>query len=281
MKKPVKVPPNRSTLDRYVVAFANESGTDVARVRRLISFMAVAGVLQDAAPNGAPKWVVKGGVALELRFRDKARATKDLDVILNSDAGDLLDELETALGATYEGFKFRRKGPEHRMPNGAVRLKVQVEYRGREWGTVELDVAHREGETEVEFLEGVDLLNDFGIRSPDVVGSLALRHHVAQKLHGATQPPPPGRRNERFRDLVDLLLMREIVEDYAALREAAEEVFRRRATHTWPPVLDPPVEWKEPFARMARETGLPITDLDEAVREIRQFVDTIVTARKA
>ncbi len=268
-------------LARYVDAYARENAVAPGRVRRLISFMALAGVLRKTAHDQeTPRFVVKGGVALELRLRGRARATKDLDVILNRDEGNLLDEIERAIARPYESFAFRRKGEAHMMPTGALRVKVQVEYRGREWGTVEMDVAYREGETEVELLEGVDLLTDFGIQGPEEVECLAPRHHVAQKLHGMTQTPPEGRRNERFRDLVDLLLMREFVEDYVALREACEEVFARRGTHKWPPVIAPPEEWREPFAEMAREIGLPITDLDAAVEEAIIFVRRVEVARK-
>lgn len=279
MKKPVKTPANRKVLAKYVDAYAREHGTDVARVRRWISFMALAGALQEAAlSDGRPKFVIKGGVALELRLRDRARATKDIDVILDSDDGDLLDEIEDALTTRYEGFAFRRKGEEHRMPNGTIRMKVQVAYRGREWGTVDVDVAHREGETEVDLLEGLDLMQNFGIRGPEGIRSLSLRHHVAQKIHAATQPPPEGRSNERFRDVVDLLLMCEVVTDYAALREACVEVFRRRGTHDWPPVLDPTEEWRDAFLRMAREIDLAIADLDEALGALRSFVERIASA---
>jgi hypothetical protein len=88
-KKPVKPPVSERTLTRYVAAYARESGVDGARVRRLISFMAIAGVLKQAATGDgeAPAFVVKDGVALELRLRDRARATKDLDLILNRDGG--------------------------------------------------------------------------------------------------------------------------------------------------------------------------------------------------
>jgi hypothetical protein len=63
---------------------------------------------------------------------------------------------------------------------------------------------------------------------------LPLRLHIAQKLHGMTLPPRPGKRNERFRDLIDLLLMEELVTDYAGLRGACEPVFHARRTRLAP-----------------------------------------------
>jgi hypothetical protein len=270
-------------LGTYVNAYARQTGVDVARVRRLISFMAIAGALRQAAPGegGEPSFVVKGGVALELRFRSRARATKDLDVILNRDEGDLLECLEEALASPYESFTFRRKGEELRMKNGAVRAKVQVSFQSREWGTVEVDIAYREGETEIDLLAGIPLLDDFGITGPEEIECLSLRHHIAQKLHGMTRPMPEGRQNDRFRDLVDLLMMREFVEDLSALGEACEEVFARRGTHEWPPVIAPPADWREPFARMAQDNDLPVRDLDAAVEEVRSFVNQIVAARSS
>jgi len=280
VKKPVRPPFSERTLTKYVVAYARETGADVARVRRLISFMAIAGALRQT-PRGrgdAPPFVLKGGVALELRLRDRARATKDLDVILNRYEGDLLEALEDSLAEPYEGFTFRRKGEELRMKNGAVRVKIQVSFRGREWGTLEVDVAPSEGETEVDLLPGIPLLEHFGITGPEEIECLSLRHHVAQKFHAMSKPAPPGRRNDRFRDLVDLLLMRALVTDYPALREACQEVFARRATHAWPPVIAPPEEWREPFARMATENDLPIRDLAAAAVEIRRFVEDVDSA---
>jgi hypothetical protein len=277
MKKPVRPPASERVLTRYVTAFARRNDTDVVRVRRLISFMALAGALRQAKRDGegAPAFVVKGGVALELRMRDRARATRDLDLILNRDVDDPLTALEELLTAPYEGFSFRRKGEEYRMPNGVVRVKVQVSFQGREWGTVEVDLAHREGETEVELVPGVPLLEEFGIEGPDEIECLSLRHHVAQKLHAVTRPMPDGRPNDRFRDLIDLLLLRQFVHDHAAVASACAEVFSRRGTHAWPPVIDPPEEWRLPFARMADETGLPVREIDTAVAEITAWIREI------
>lgn len=166
------------------------------------------------------------------------------------------------------------------MRNGVLRARVQLSFRGREWGTVEVDVAYREGVTDVDRVLGIPLLDTFGIGAPEEVECLSLRHHVAQKLHAMTRPPPEGRRNDRFRDLVDLLLLREMVEDYAALAGACEEVFAHRGTHAWPPPIATPAEWRDPFARMAGENDLPIRDLDSAVATVTAFVDRIVAARR-
>lgn len=107
---------------------------------------------------------------------------------------------------------------------------------------------------------------------------LPLRMHIAQKLHGMTLPPRPGKRNERFKDLIDVLLMAPLVTDYAGLREACASVFRTRATHEWPPVLDVSTHWVEPFAELARDLDLPVRDAHEAIERVRAFVERIRTA---
>jgi len=73
--------------------------------------MIMAGVLERVTNADSPLFIVKGGVALELRLRDRARATKDIDIVLRDRTADLADSLEEALtGAPYQGFSFRRKG---------------------------------------------------------------------------------------------------------------------------------------------------------------------------
>jgi hypothetical protein len=93
-----------------------------------------------------------------------------------------------------------------------------------------------------------------------------------------TLPPGAGKRNDRFRDLVDVLLMESLVTDYASLREACETVFRIRGTHPWPPAIGVPPHWIDPFARLAREMDLPVTDAEDAVAIARAFIERIVNA---
>ena len=82
-----------------------------------------------------------------------------------------------------------------------------------------------------------------------------------------TQPPKGDEEaNERFRDLADLLLMRELAPELAGVREACVEVFALRDTHAWPPAVDPPEAWEEPFAALAVELKLSVGTLSEGRR---------------
>ena len=159
------------------------------------------------------------------------------------------------------------------MPNDSVRFQVALEYRGWSWSTVQVDLSRREGDTtEVELVDPL-ALEPFGLDSPPALPCLSMRHHVAQKIHGMTQPPRGGETaNERFRDLADLLLMRELVTDLAVVREACVEVFALRGTHAWPPSVDSPEGWEEPFAALAAELELATSTLAEAVETAADFI---------
>jgi hypothetical protein len=84
--------------------------------------------------------------------------------------------------------------------------------------------------------------------------------------------------NERFRDLADVLLLRDLVEDLAAVRAACVEVFAFRGTHEWPPALEPPAFWEDLYAELAAGLELAEKTLEEAVREAQAFIQAIDAA---
>jgi hypothetical protein len=165
------------------------------------------------------------------------------------------------------------------MPNASIRFDVVLHYRGKNWGTVQVDVSRREGAaTEVDLVPPLTL-TPFGLDTPPALPCLSLRYHIAQKIHGMTQPPRErDAPNERYRDLADLLLMRELAHDLGGVRDACIEVFALRGTHAWPPSFEPPEFWAEPFTRMASDVGLSATTLAEAAAEARAFINAIDTA---
>ena len=181
----------------------------------------------------------------------------------------------SALAAPYEGFSFRLRGAGHIMPNGAGRVEVSLDYLGKPWGTIQVDLGPQEGGgTEVDMVEAISLA-PFGLEGPGSLPCLSLPYHVAQKIHAMTAPPLEGRRNDRFRDLVDLLLMREWITDFQAVLRACMDVFETRSTHAWPPAFRAPEHWVAPFAAMARELDLETTDVYQAAHEGRAFINTI------
>ena len=281
-KRPTGPPPSAGVLARYAQAYARELGVAEGRVRAWVAYMIMAGALERTTDADGPKFMVKGGVALELRLRDRARATKDIDVVLRDKEADLVDAFEQLLTAdAYQGFSFRRKGELLLLDNGAVNMEFAVTYRGQPWTSISIDVARAEaGESDVEWVEAIALTDAFGVTGAAQLPCLPLRFHVAQKLHGMTLPPRPGKQNERFRDLVDLLLMEALItHDYAALREACELVIVTRSTHAWPPNLDAmPSHWAEPFAKLAGELDLLETDIETALIRVRNFVARIIKA---
>ena len=282
-KKPEGAPPSAGVLARYSRAYAQETGVAERRVRAWVAYMALAGVLERfAIAADGYQFTIKGGVALELRIRERARATEDIDLVLHHPDMELVDAVEQAIaapGSDYQGFRFQRRKEPLYLENGTVHVELTVTYRGGSWTTIAVDIAREEpGEANVELLDAIRFEDALGIAGPAQLPCLSLRYHVAQKLHGMTLPPRLGKRNERFKDLIDLILMEALITDYRGLREACEEVFRSRANHGWPPPLELPAHWRAPYAKLAAELRLPVHDAEEAMDRVRALVARIETS---
>lgn len=276
MSKKAGAPRSEGELSKFVLAYARQHGLDVSRVRSWISYMMFADVLERRRnPDDHPAFIFKGGVVMELRLHRRARATQDVDLILEHPSADLVAELEQAIAKESNGFTFRRKGDPIVMLNGAVRMEIQVTFKGKPWTTIPVDLARFEaGGTEVERLPAIPL-QEFGIEGPAFITCIALHQHIAQKLHGVTRPGSQEHPNDRFRDIVDILLLREMIADLSQLRSPCEILFKARGTHPWPPEFNPPTTWSAPFSQMAVAIGLPITTLEAGSKMVRSLIEGI------
>jgi hypothetical protein len=272
-------PRSARELTQRVDLYAQARGIPEKRARDWVSFMVLAGKLEEVgSAHDEPGFVVKGGVAVELRMREKARATRDLDIVVVGRGQDTVQTLRNALGGLYLDFSFRLRGEAHVMPNDTTRVEVVVEFKGRAWGTVRLDLSdHHPAEIEVEKVRALDL-GEFGIFAPTELTCLSLRYQLAQKLHAMTEPHSLDRPNERFHDLVDVLLLRDLVKDLHSLRQACVKLFTVRATHAWPASFDPPAGWAAPFTAIARRVALDPAEFDAAVIELRDWIAAVAEA---
>ncbi len=65
----------------------------------------------------------KGAVALEMRLPCRARATKDIDLVIDgADEEDLAAVLREALENNYQAFSFRVKGDPYGRCQGSCRM---------------------------------------------------------------------------------------------------------------------------------------------------------------
>lgn len=275
--KPPRRPPTRKGhLERLVGEYGRTHGLAIDRTRRWLSIVAFAGAMEAARASDDPLFLIKGGTAMELRLGLGARTTKDVDLVFRGDPRKMLDALEEAFATPYGEFSFRRKGPiEDIRDTGGRRLAMQVEFAGSSWQTLQLEVARPEAE-EPELVPVAISLADFKLNSPSVVACLSLRYQIAQKLHAVTERPD-DRENLRFWDLIDLVFLREILSgDLVSVREACVQTFATRNAHAWPPELDVPDSWRDPYAAAIEEIdrALPAT-VEAAAQAARDFIAEI------
>jgi hypothetical protein len=102
-------------------------------------------------------------------------------------------------------------------------------------------------------------------------------YQLAQKLHACTEVFDEGPDNPRFRDLIDILLLRSLIEGeaLAEVRVACVDVFSVRDKHSWPPSLSVPPSWRDPYTHLADETGFGITEVEDAAAAVRAVIAEI------
>jgi hypothetical protein len=251
-------PESTERLEKRLARVAREQGIDQERLRRWVSFLALCGVLERAlAENVLGAYYLKGGVAMELRFSQRARATKDLDLGIEGTRAGRLQALSAAMRLGFDQFTFRVKAQTRDMEQAdTIRVQVAVQYRTRSWQTIEVDLGPASF-GQIDLIEpSVRGLRELNVPIVSPVRCLNLAEQIAQKLHACTGPFSAG----RARDVLDILLVDLLAElDYVAAADASRRLFRERATHEFPPEVVIPREWYPELESLARELEFPLT----------------------
>ena len=209
---------------------------------------------------GTPRWILKGGYALELRLGNRARTTVDIDLsVLPPSYPNLLEVLrevvELDMGDFFQ-FRLSETGlPLQGPPLGGIRLSVESLLDGRPYSRFVVDVGQGDEVSEqVDWLTGQIDLGFAGLPSPRFA-IYPLDNHFAEKLHAYSKP---REHPTRVKDLIDLALLLGLgLTANPALLNTVEAVFNRYATHPLPDLLpSPPSAWTHPFSVMADTVGL-------------------------
>ena len=250
----------RMALEQRLNNRSRETGISIDRLRRRVVFERIVARLSHAEPG---RWVLKGGMALEVRLRDQARLTKDIDLGLRDrvvEQTELHERLGEALGVDRFNDRFvLAAGPVTELsPDGGGhttwRSNVAAQLAGRPFGGVQIDVSPRA--RELERTDTVPLPNSLAFADSDApaVEIIDVNRHAAEKFHAMLRQFD-DRENTRVRDLLDLVLLIENeLLDQPSLTSAVRDVWQER-DGTPPPAGRPalPASWPERYERLAAE----------------------------
>jgi Nucleotidyl transferase AbiEii toxin, Type IV TA system len=258
-------------LEQRLHTRSTESGISLDRLRRRVIFERIVARLQAAEPGA---WVLKGGMALEVRLGDAARLTKDIDLGLRDDAVDgreLRDRLVEALAVDpyHDGFLVT-VGAFGEMTvdrSGTVtwRANVATQLAGKPFGAVRVDISPRTHELwQTEIVSLPNSLAFAGIDAP-AIEIIDVHRHAAEKFHGMLKDFGEHE-NSRVRDLIDLVILIEHhLLDPSRLAAAVEQVWREREGSAPPaqlPVLPP--GWPHRYEQIAADHHLGADSFDAA-----------------
>jgi hypothetical protein len=258
---------------------------DLNRLRRQVSFDRLLARLfrEEAAP-----WALKGGYALELRFK-AARSTVDIDLTLQRvevttsagrDTNQVVREMlqnaaDIPLG---DWFAYTVGQPVLDLtaaPYGGARFSVDARMDERIFARFHLDVGI--GDVVIRPLETIvcrDWLGFAGIETARV-RMITREQQFAEKVHAYTLPRNSP--NSRVKDLVDLALLIGSGElNRRRIQNALRLTFERRRTHDLPAGLpSPPADWQILFQALAQECGLP-TDIAAVFARVQAYLDEVL-----
>jgi hypothetical protein len=263
----VKKPNSVNNLRRSLGEYARERGLVNARVYAHATYNAILGVLKRARDEGViPMFLLKGGVAIELRFGLRARASKDVDLGMLAPASELLPLMRAVCALTWDDFSFAIKRHDVTV-NDTVRLFVQVYYFGKPFDTAKIDLTPANDEMVTEFLPSFSF-GAIALPEPSDIPCLSVLDQVAQKIHAVTDPAS----KDRARDLVDIMLHEPLIAGrWAELGAVCVRVFTEREKHSWPPFREFPPEWIANANELLRAID-ETRDAREAIRVLWSIV---------
>lgn len=228
---------------------------------------------------------------MELRIQ-KARATKDIDLVLKTGGNQKTDKdevheklLEATRVDANDFFEFQIHEPTldlEAIPYGGLRFPIEANVDGRLFVRFPIDVVISSLVLDpVENLEHRDWLGFAGI-DPLSYPTISKEQQFAEKLHAYTLPRDENK-NSRVKDVVDMFLLIEAGEiDQGFMKQAIKEVFKYRGTHEVPNYLiEYPEGWIPKYERLRQECGIK-ENLDQCFFNIANFLKwpTVVSKEK-
>lgn len=250
----------RAAIDARLKIYVRDDGeAALARLRRHIAFDRFLARLIAVDPEN---WTLKGGLALDYRLGQRARATRDIDLLHDHDIDQIQRVFEIIQEPDPEDFfefSIKRTNRLDALVDGtAIRYHVTANLNGKRFENFSVDIGFDQtAGMRTELIRRSGFLEFAGLE-PIELPALAIEYHLAEKLHAYSKVYPRDRVNTRVKDLVDMVLIGSSF-DLEASRciEAIQQTFAARAVQDLPASLaPPPAEWIASYPAMAASVSL-------------------------
>lgn len=253
-----------------------QTSMPLTRLRKMVAFDRYLARLVKDQPG---RWILKGGLALQLRLGTASRTTKDIDVLLLDSELDISLALQKAGVVELEDWFSFEVGKAEVGPDvpGGRRYPVRAILDSRPFETFHIDIGVNDPLVEPPVqLVTPGLLAFAGIQ-PTTIPCYPVTQQIAEKLHAYTRLHASGE-SSRVKDFVDMILMAAVAEIQAdKLRQALAATFSQRGTHPLPNRLPPPPRnWEVPYKKLARESGIEYDTLGDAFSALQEFFDPLL-----
>jgi hypothetical protein len=269
----------RQALEARLKNIARDRAITLDRLRRQITFdRFLARLFDPDKPD--QQWLLKGGYALEFRYHNLARTTKDIDFTIphlrNPDEYAIRETLQAAMKKDipdwFQFFIGVAMSEFDQAVYGGWRYPVEARVANRIFTKFHIDIGIGDAiVSKEEWKTGDDLLSFAGI-DPVRVAMLPIEQHFAEKMH-AYSFPRDKRPFSRIRDLVDLIIIIEHgLPGKKLVKSAVDATFKRRGTHDIPKDLEiPPAVLAGTYADMAEDCGVGKKTMDEAFVFLKKY----------
>lgn len=287
-----KEPNSARVLNSWIAQAERKAGSESGRLGWLIASTVVTAKLQKVSQaDQTPYFLLKGGTLLQHRLTHFSRATRDLDGMVRADLDTFISLLDSELAYDWGPFSFTRGSVSLiNVPYLEVkprRFTISLFLNGVIWRTINVEISPSEGGVgeDIESFLAPDIAG-FGIIGPEQLSGIPLSYQIAQKVHAVTDPHnPPASRNDRVRDVIDLVLLKELIEMLGAphlgdVADSIQETFIFRAmgsrkagmtARTWPATIQAYPHWEVEFERTAREINFPYS-LSESIQLLNSWL---------
>jgi predicted nucleotidyltransferase component of viral defense system len=266
----------RMALEARLRAEALETNAPLARLRKLVAFDRLLARMMSA--DQQDRWLLKGGLALQVRMLEGARTTKDIDVLLRESGADAHRRLvEASKRDLDDWFEFEVAPPQTLTGEAGVRVPMRCRLDSREFESFHVDIGVGDPVVaDPESFVVTDILEFAGI-SPTTVRCYPIAQHLAEKIHALTRPHG-DRENSRVKDLVDVVIIAEASALMAQqAREALDATFAARHTHPVPERLPTfPRLWSPAYRRMAVEAGVTAQKFEDGLELMERFINPLL-----